>query len=77
MKVSLERNRVVLIPEGSPDELYLEQVLGVGKGGHGSTMAVHPPPQNAPKGTWGSVSFQAAPPPEPPPPAPPPTPAPE
>jgi len=56
MKVFTERKRIVIVPEGPPDEMYLEQVLGMGAGG--CAVRFVPPAQG--QTGWGSIVFSAA-----------------
>ena len=56
MKVAVLRNGIVITPEGTADELYLELALGLGR--HGAKVErIQDPKQSA----WGSVHVSPAP----------------
>jgi hypothetical protein len=56
MKAYTTRNGFVIEPEGPPDELYCEQVLGFA--GAGAEVVFVPPPKNSDK--WGALVVRAA-----------------
>jgi hypothetical protein len=67
MQLKVERDRILLVPESAPEELYLEAILGASHGAR--LLRVKAPDGSA--GAWGALALAPAPLPAPKPAAPP------